>query len=217
MAAGQALAKGQGALLPLWRGGTARNPARGCRQALQQGPREGDRTRQKRLISVLSRVWHTPCMSSCGPNGLRREARPFLVSGLRLTRTRKTPRTGPAGRFLLRLKRRCSASALLGFPSGARPLAGPPLRARLRACGPSGRSTPLSLGGAGIGRASERKADWPPAGARTPHLIRAEEQRQGRTRGGGCANQIASSSCCNSPASNISIMISLPPTNSPFT
>ncbi len=132
-------------------------------------------------------------------------------------------------------------------PCGSTP---PGARARLRPFGPVNATF---IGGAGIGRASdrkadrppagarreakeqrrgrtrggafakpkcgasERKADWPPAGARTPDLIRAEEQHRGCTRGGGGANQIASSSCCNSPASNISIMMSLPPTNSPFT
>jgi hypothetical protein len=125
---------------------------------------------------------------------------------------------GPVGRFCLAPQAPARAVLPAWLSSGDPAPAGPPLRARVRACGPAGRFIATIEGCAAIGRSSDRKAERPPAGARSE----AKEQRRGRTRGGGCEIQtlfapLSSSSACNSPASNISIMMSLPPTNSPFT
>jgi len=120
------------------------------------------------------------------------------------------------GVFYVRLRRRRSAFALFGFPSGARPLRGHPF----------GRAFALAALCADQRLAiecwdrlrSDRKAERPPAaGAACCASSEDAPAEAGAQSDHAFTTPLWSNSCWSSPASNISIMMSLPPTNSPFT
>ncbi len=168
MALRHALAKSQGAFLPLHRPGSAKM----CRAALHMPPRSPQAEVEKWRISVVSRVWHALCIGWSGPKWS--STRGATLPGLRVAPTAKNKKRSAlvlrsvffvCGVFLL--EPQAPARAIRpAWPSyGGPALSGPPLRARGRACGPAGRKSAPIEGCADSGREATarptgRRALW---------------------------------------------------------
>ncbi len=165
MARWQALAKREGASLPVcWRG---------CRDSLQLRHPGLAVFDCKWRISVGLQVWHAPCITGSGPNGLQSEVRPFLVSGLRLPVIEKALRTGPAERFFVLASGAGARVRALGFPSGARPFQGHP----------SGRAVALAALRAERPNTSERGDGSAPPGLQGRPAARSDATFRSHERG----------------------------------
>ncbi len=218
MALRQAIAKSQGSIAAAF--------DRRCRIALQSLVANGIPIWRKARNSAVFQVWHAPCIDSGGPKWSSKAG--ATHPGLREAPPRKNKRPALVlrGVFLFSLKRRrsgcpacgCSASlpALLGFPPGARPLRGHPFGRALALA--TLRAEATFQWSADTGRAPTASANARPRLCEESQGGRTSAARRLRAK----TNQpltapLSSKSCCSSPASNISIMMSLPPTNSPFT
>lgn len=172
MAARRVLAKTQGQFLPP----AAPGPDQACRIALQLAVKNSETLAIKWRNCVVFQVWHVVCIVGSGPNGLRREARPFLVSGLRLPENEKALRTGPAERFF-DLRTRLRGCVLGAVP----PLRSGRLRAAVWPCGPAGRFIATMEGCAGIGRVVTASANArPQLAARLARTAPAEAGAQNK-------------------------------------